>query len=636
MTPEIRSALQFAPSGLNLPSDGKAAMAALLQRRREPSIQAYFAHFPQFLALANRLDGKEPLPPPPKVTADPIVGRWLEMSPRSPGYSGSGIVTCGGGSYAPSVWVLVNLLRRLGCTLPIECFCLGDEYEVRWVLALATLGVRVINAEEIGFRGHPFAPKVSFGDHHYSTQILQGFAIKSFAILNSSFERALFLDADNCPARDPSFLLGTPLDATGCILWPDVADSHLRPNWAGFGVPDASERPVATESGQIAVDKSRCHRELWIANQFNSYAEEFYRHGWGDKDAYPAAFALCGTVVTRPANFPARDWPAIVQHDLEGSPLFWHRAGPAGKWQMSGVNAAPFSYPHHAWCLEALSTYENALHGAGMHAGVTTREVEVRSLAGHAATPPMMVDDNTALARVMWRPVLFTDRRDKNIGRWFIETGYWESWITAFLLEQVRGGMRCVDVGAHAGYYTALFAEAVGPSGKVLAVEPQAHQAALLRRSIRGNRWSGVTIRECAVGEKAGEIDIYWSYQNPAASTIAAIAPPVDRQTRRVPVVTLDDLTADWDLDRVDVVKIDAEGAEHAIWRGMKRLRATKTAFLLEVRTSRLENPAGLLAEIEAEYPLLEVFTDAKLHKVTPADVLRDKDRDFMLWLKKP
>jgi alpha 1,2-mannosyltransferase len=88
----------------------------------------------------------------------------------------------------------------------------------------------------------------------------------------------LYLDADNVPVRDPTFLIETPQYAEhGTILWPDYGRlSRERAAWRVFGsVPYGDEPEV--ESGQIVIDKARCRSALTL-NYANNDAPRPHLH----------------------------------------------------------------------------------------------------------------------------------------------------------------------------------------------------------------------------------------------------------------------------------------------------------------------------------------------------------------------
>ena len=111
--------------------------------------------------------------------------------------------------------------------------------------------------------------------------------------------------------------------------------------------------------------------------------------------------------------------------------------------------------------------------------------------------------------------------------------------------------------------------------------------------------------------------------------------PLASDDVRPVQTVSLDRALQDW--PRVDLVKIDAEGAEQAIWRGMHQTLARNPmiTLIMEVNAGRYPDPAAFLDEIgSAEFILREIATDSTIQVVTADDILRTVD-DHMLFLRR-
>jgi len=75
----------------------------------------------------------------------------------------------------------------------------------------------------------------------------------------------------------------------------------------------------------------------------------------------------------------------------------------------------------------------------------------------------------------------------------------------------LREGMIFCDVGANIGIYSLLAARLVGPTGKVIAVEPEPANAALLRKNIALNQYKHVEVIEKAISERPGILELYLS-----------------------------------------------------------------------------------------------------------------------------
>jgi hypothetical protein len=192
-------------------------------------------------------------------------------------YSGRGITICGGGTkYLPSVWVAVNMLRRVGCTLPIQLWHLGRaELPVQFEEMLMPLGVECVDAHLVR--------------QNRPARILNGWELKPYAILNSRFAEVMALDADNVPVRDPTYLFDCPeYLATGAIFWPDYRRLEAsRRIWALTGVEYKDEPEF--ETGQIVIDKPKCFAALSLTMTMNEHSDFWYHHIHGDKETFHMA-----------------------------------------------------------------------------------------------------------------------------------------------------------------------------------------------------------------------------------------------------------------------------------------------------------------------------------------------------------
>src|SRR5688572_23436882 len=88
------------------------------------------------------------------------------------------------------------------------------------------------------------------------------------------------------------------------------------------------------------------------------------------------------------------------------------------------------------------------------------------------ASQTAYMGDNTAIVRVLGKYIMWVDTTDIGITPHLSLNGYWESWITLAMARVLQPGWTCIDVGANHGYYTLIMADAVGPSGKVISIEP--------------------------------------------------------------------------------------------------------------------------------------------------------------------
>jgi len=147
--------------------------------------------------------------------------------------------------------------------------------------------------------------------------------------------------------------------------------------------------------------------------------------------------------------------------------------------------------------------------------------------------------------------------------------------LTAFLMRSLSAGDVFVDVGAHYGYYSVLAARWVGTSGKVAAFEATPDSIKLLKANT--DQYPQVTVSGTAVSDRVGTVT-FWTFAGPADEWNSAISkedhPGYEAIPLEIPCVTLDLALAEMKLQHVDMVKIDVEGGEPAVVRGMQAILA--------------------------------------------------------------
>jgi FkbM family methyltransferase len=160
----------------------------------------------------------------------------------------------------------------------------------------------------------------------------------------------------------------------------------------------------------------------------------------------------------------------------------------------------------------------------------------------------------------------------------------------AFVARFLRPGMTVLDVGAHHGLYTLLASKCVGRDGRVIAFEPSSRERQRLRRHLRWNRCRNVDVEACALGERAGEADLYL-VEGAHDWCNSLRAPNIEEVTSkvRVEVRRLDDVLEGMSWPRVDFVKLDVEGAELSFLHGARRMLRgdVRPAILVEVQDVR-------------------------------------------------
>jgi FkbM family methyltransferase len=160
-------------------------------------------------------------------------------------------------------------------------------------------------------------------------------------------------------------------------------------------------------------------------------------------------------------------------------------------------------------------------------------------------------------------------------------------------------GQVVIDVGANVGYYALTAASRVGPYGRVVAFEPGPAPAARLRENAALNGLSNLTVVEAAVSDRPGTLRLNLG-ENSEANSLYDAGPSAVGSVE-VQVVALDEHVEG--LDRVDLIKIDAEGAEVGVLRGARRLLSGPSAppLIVEANPVTLRGAGESVASLRAE-----------------------------------
>lgn len=191
----------------------------------------------------------------------------------------------------------------------------------------------------------------------------------------------------------------------------------------------------------------------------------------------------------------------------------------------------------------------------------------------------------------------------------------------------IRPGDTVIDIGAHIGLYTLAAAEAVGPTGRVIALEPMSANFELLSSNVASNGYSDrVVLHRIAVSDSEGQARLNLSDLNSGDNSLTTGSGAVEI----VPTVTLDALLgAD---ARINVMKMDIQGGEPAALAGAHRSLAANDDVVLftELSPSHLPGEASTYLDELAEtgFELFEVDEDSDAVVAVTAEELIRRCRD--------
>lgn len=161
----------------------------------------------------------------------------------------------------------------------------------------------------------------------------------------------------------------------------------------------------------------------------------------------------------------------------------------------------------------------------------------------------------------------------------------------------LNSGDSCLDLGANIGYFSALLANQVSTSGKVIAVEPAPQTAALLKTAIEVLKLPQITLEQtCITNQENSTIEFMVSIKNDGSDVQQSlvVSSKLENKFKAELVLanTLDNLIQKHDVSgKVSLVKIDIEGAEpFALQHGKSIFNSESLPlFIVEVYTSGLD-----------------------------------------------
>lgn len=198
----------------------------------------------------------------------------------------------------------------------------------------------------------------------------------------------------------------------------------------------------------------------------------------------------------------------------------------------------------------------------------------------HRLREMQLPDHDIEFALNGYRLKAFPPRRNK-ISRYIHEHGVWEPEVTRCAQQRIRAGMRVWDIGADVGYFSLLFAGLAGPDGRVRAFEPIPKARVRLEENLRLNACANVEVESRALGCKPGKFILEKPLEVSRINLEKTLPGPDDIE---VQVVRGDDVFAESGWPSLDVIKLDVEGAELEILRGLTGvLQRHHPALILEI-----------------------------------------------------
>jgi FkbM family methyltransferase len=226
-------------------------------------------------------------------------------------------------------------------------------------------------------------------------------------------------------------------------------------------------------------------------------------------------------------------------------------------------------------------------------------------------------------AKILNSFYLKIDKEELSVGQWLSIEGFWESWITSWITKNIKSGDVCVDVGSNYGYYTRIMEILAGKTGMVYAVEANKKLYDLFLISIDEypiEDGADIKIHNLAISDSKGTVTLNIPPQYLGGSSIvwgkenlpSSIEDSLWTDSSEVESDTLDELLKD--VDHINLIKIDIEGAEPLAWKGMSEVINKTDIIVIEVGEY---SPSEFIDSLYESHDLSYINFDGEESKMT-------------------
>lgn len=168
--------------------------------------------------------------------------------------------------------------------------------------------------------------------------------------------------------------------------------------------------------------------------------------------------------------------------------------------------------------------------------------------------------------------------------------------------DNIKEGNTVLDIGANIGYYTLLMSKMVGRSGKVYSFEPEPKNFEILQKNIQLNNIENVVLSNLAMSDKSGKA--FMELSNDSGQH------RLSESGIEIQTTTIDEYFKDV---KIDFIKMDAEGSEGRIFKGMKQ--RLPPPLITEFYYKLLDNPIQFFSDLANSYNLYDIRDGLKLVK---------------------
>lgn len=187
-------------------------------------------------------------------------------------------------------------------------------------------------------------------------------------------------------------------------------------------------------------------------------------------------------------------------------------------------------------------------------------------------------------------------------GRWHYFTGRYYDQANQLLIHKLlRSGDTYVDIGANLGIHSLAASRVVGDDGLVIAVEPNPDTCSHLKSHLVINQIRNVRVFNVGLSDTAGDLELNGLSKHTGTFTFRPVSKSI--HSVKVPVLVGDHIIDKSTFHRRVLVKVDTEGFEHHVIRGLKELMSyNDVGFVVEITDEWLRETGSSAEELYAEF----------------------------------
>lgn len=235
------------------------------------------------------------------------------------------------------------------------------------------------------------------------------------------------------------------------------------------------------------------------------------------------------------------------------------------------------------------------------------------------------------------RNKVYIDKDDRVVSLALILNGVWEEFETEVFKKNLKKGDVVLDIGANIGYHTLIAAEIVGKTGKVYAFEPDNKNFLILKRNVEVNGYKNVVLVNKALSNKNGQGKLFLSSEDNHGD-FRIFGSGDGRKSVEIDLITLDSFFGNR-IPKVDVIKMDVQGAEALVFMGASKvLKANKKLKLFtEFWPKALRLSGGSAVEyakilLKNKFKIYEIDTSEKKLSMVSFNKLLEKYPEDSLY----